>query len=48
MTVSIALAAHNGSNYLAEQVASILPQLRPDDELVISIDPSTDATHAIA
>jgi glycosyltransferase involved in cell wall biosynthesis len=40
--LSVALAAYNGSAYLREQVASILPQLKNDDQLIISVDPSTD------
>ncbi|MDR3307537.1 MAG: glycosyltransferase [Coriobacteriales bacterium] len=48
MAVSVALAARNGSAYLAEQVASILPQLKSGDELVISVDPSTDDTLGLA
>lgn len=45
---SIVLAAYNGQDYLAEQLDSILAQMQPDDELIISADPSGDATRAIA
>ena len=38
------MATRNGENYLREQLASILPQLEPEDELVISDDSSTDGT----
>jgi glycosyltransferase involved in cell wall biosynthesis len=48
MSVSVALAAKDGSEYLACQVASILPQLEQGDEIVISVDPSSDDTRAIA
>lgn len=42
--VSVCLAAHNGEKYLSEQLDSILAQLGPDDELIISDDGSTDGT----
>ena len=38
------MATRNGENYLHEQLESILPQLAPEDELVISDDSSTDKT----
>lgn len=45
------MATYNGARYVGEQIASILPQLAPDDELVIVDDASTDRTvealHAI-
>lgn len=47
MTVSVALAAYNGEKYIAEQIGSILPQLSEDDEIVVSLDPSTDGTKDI-
>ena len=47
MTVSVALAAYNGEQYIAEQISSILPQLSEDDEIVVSLDPSTDGTKEI-
>ncbi len=40
--LSVAMAVCNGEKYLDEQIASILPQLAPEDELVISLNPSTD------
>lgn len=40
--VSAVMAVYNGETYLTEQVASILSQLGPNDELVISLDPSKD------
>jgi glycosyltransferase involved in cell wall biosynthesis len=46
--ISVALAAYNGSAYLAAQVDSILSQLHVDDQMVISVDPSTDATLELA
>lgn len=45
--VSVCLAVKNGEAYLQEQIDSILPQLRPNDELVISDDHSTDDTLSI-
>ena len=44
MNVSVALAAYNGEKYISQQIDSILSQLSLDDELVISLDPSTDQT----
>ncbi|ALS03185.1 alpha-L-Rha alpha-1,3-L-rhamnosyltransferase [Enterococcus silesiacus] len=45
--ISVCLATYNGEKYLEEQLASILPQLGSDDELIISDDGSTDETLAI-
>jgi len=42
--ISVALTSFNGTLYLPQQIESILPQLGPDDELVISDDGSTDGT----
>jgi len=47
LAVSVALATHNGSRFVAEQVRSILSQTRPIDELVVSDDASGDDTVAI-
>lgn len=44
--VSVCMAAYNGSEFIDEQVASILSQLAPTDELVIVDDHSTDDTVA--
>jgi glycosyltransferase involved in cell wall biosynthesis len=41
------MATFNGARYVHGQVASILPQLEPGDELVVSDDGSDDATVAI-
>ena len=43
-TVSIAMAVCNGEKYLPEQIDSIMSQLSESDELIISYDPSIDAT----
>lgn len=47
MRISVALCTHNGSAYIEEQLASILAQTLPPDQIVISDDASTDATLAI-
>ena len=47
ISFSVAMAAFNGEKYIAEQIESILPQLRESDELVVSINPSTDRTKDI-
>lgn len=44
MRISVAMAVHNGLPYIREQLATILPQLGPDDELVIADDGSQDGT----
>lgn len=45
--ISVCMATYNGADYLAEQVESILAQLRPGDELLVSDDGSTDSTLSI-
>lgn len=42
--VSVCIAAYNGSGYIAEQIDSILAQLRAADEIVVVDDCSTDDT----
>lgn len=42
--ISVAMAVYNGEKHLPEQLDSILSQLLPEDEIVISYDPSTDGT----
>ena len=46
-SVSVAMAAYNGEKYIKEQIDSILKQLTQNDELIISLDPSTDSTEMI-
>lgn len=46
--VSVAMAVYNGEKYLRQQIESILYQLGNDDEIVISVDPSSDGSKAIA
>lgn len=46
-SVSVCLATYNGEKYVAEQIESILVQLRSEDELIVSDDGSTDNTKKI-
>lgn len=45
--VSVCMAAYNGEQYIGEQLASILEQLGPTDEVVVVDDASRDATVAV-
>jgi glycosyltransferase involved in cell wall biosynthesis len=45
--ISVCMATHNGERFLRRQIETILPQLAPNDELVISDDSSSDGTLAI-
>jgi len=38
------MATYNGSRFLPRQLETILPQLGPEDELIVSDDASTDGT----
>lgn len=42
--ISVCIATHNGAKYIKEQIDSILSQIGPDDEIIVSDDGSTDAT----
>ncbi|MCD7893155.1 MAG: glycosyltransferase family 2 protein [Erysipelotrichaceae bacterium] len=42
--ISVAMAVYNGEKYINEQIQSILCQLSDNDELIISINDSTDNT----
>lgn len=44
MKISVCMATYNGEAFIKEQIDSILMQLSPQDELVISDDGSTDKT----
>ena len=44
MSISVCMATYNGERYVSEQIQSILTQLGPNDELLISDDLSTDST----
>lgn len=45
--ISVCMATYNGERFIGEQIESILAQLGPGDDLVISDDSSTDATVSI-
>ena len=45
--VSVAMAAYNGEKYIKKQLESILCQLKEDDEIIISLDPSKDSTQKV-
>lgn len=42
--ISVCIPTYNGSKYIKDQLLSILGQLHPDDEIIISDDSSTDNT----
>lgn len=42
--ISVCIATYNGEKYLQELLSSIIPQLKPSDEIIISDDSSTDNT----
>ena len=44
MSISVCLATHNGARFIKAQLDSILPQLQPGDELLVSDDNSQDET----
>lgn len=43
-SISVAMAVYNGEAYLKEQLDSVLKQLEPQDEIVVSYDNSRDNT----
>ena len=45
--ISVCMACYHGEQYIEQQIASILPQLRAEDELIIIDDHSTDRTGQI-
>lgn len=45
--ITVCIATYNGAAHIAEQLASILPQLAEGDEVIVSDDGSTDQTLAI-
>jgi glycosyltransferase involved in cell wall biosynthesis len=45
--ISVCMATFNGARFVERQVATILEQLEPGDELVVSDDGSTDGTVAL-
>ena len=42
--ISVCIATYNGEKYIKEQVDSIIKQLGPDDEIIVSDDGSKDET----
>lgn len=44
LKISICLASYNGSKYISDQLNSILPQLKEEDEILVADDGSTDDT----
>ncbi len=42
--ISVCIPTFNGARYIGEQLQSILSQLGPDDEVIVSDDRSTDST----
>jgi glycosyltransferase involved in cell wall biosynthesis len=42
--ISVCVATYNGEAFIQDQLISVLTQLSPDDEVIISDDTSTDAT----
>lgn len=42
--ISVCIAMHNGGKYIIEELNTILPQLGPNDEVIISDDGSTDGS----
>lgn len=45
MKISVAMAVFNGEKYVKEQLDSILSQLDGEDEVCVSVDPSTDDSY---
>ncbi|MCX5469847.1 glycosyltransferase family 2 protein [Acinetobacter nematophilus] len=45
--ISVCLATYNGEKYVREQLVSILKQLSPNDEIIVSDDHSTDKTLSV-
>lgn len=43
-SVSVALAAYNGMQYIQKQISTVLAQLQESDELIVSVNPSHDGT----
>lgn len=45
--ISVCMPTYNGERFIKEQISSILQQIGPEDELIISDDESTDDTLTI-
>lgn len=44
MKISVAMAYYNGGEYIEEQLESILSQLSPEDEVIVSVDGASDGS----
>lgn len=44
LTISVVMATYNGEDYIQQQLNSIIPYLKKDDEIIISDDGSSDKT----
>ncbi|HZP21057.1 MAG TPA: glycosyltransferase family A protein [Bauldia sp.] len=44
---SVIIPVRNGERFVAEAIGSVLPQLDPDDEILVVDDHSTDGTRAV-
>ena len=44
---SVCIATYNGEAFLKEQLQSVLVQIGPEDEVIVSDDHSTDRTLAV-
>lgn len=47
LRIAVVMCTYNGERFVVEQIASVLEQSRPPDQLVIVDDASTDATWSI-
>lgn len=47
ISVSVVMATYNGERYLKEQIASVLAELQPGDELIVVDDASRDGTSGL-
>ena len=47
MKISVAMATYNGEKYIREQLLSVLENLGPDDEVIVSDDDSKDSTLSV-
>ena len=47
MRISVAMCTYNGADFLPAQLASIVEQTRPPDEIIVCDDASTDETRAL-
>ena len=45
--ISVCMATYNGERFVREQLVSVLQQLRPEDEVILVDDRSTDSTSEI-